>query len=55
MLECQCAEPDADYIENTIGCLRNFISKYQDNLRNQIDKSGASFLDLLLNAVKYVH
>lgn len=34
MLECQCADPDIGYIENTIGCLRNFISKYKGNLRN---------------------
>ena len=55
MLECQCADPDDCYIENTIGCLRNFISKYKGNLRNVQEKSGLSFLDLLLNAVKYIH
>ena len=55
MLECQCADPDDGYIENTIGCLRNFVSKYKGNLRNVMEKSGLSFLDLLLNAVKYIH
>jgi hypothetical protein len=34
MLECQCTDPDAGYIENTIGCLRNYISKYKGNLRS---------------------
>lgn len=55
MMECQCADPDPDFLENTIGCLRNFIAKYQYNLRNQNDRSGMSFLELLLNTVTYVH
>lgn len=55
MLECQCTDPDPDFIENTIGCIRNFIAKYQQGLRNQFDKSGMSFLELLLSTVKYVH
>ena len=55
MLECQCTDPDPDFIENTIGCIRNFISKYQQGLRNQFDKSRMSFLELLLSTVKYVH
>ena len=54
-MECQCADPDPDFLENTIGCLRNFIAKYQYNLRNQNDRSGMSFLELLLNTVTYVH
>lgn len=42
-------------MSDTIGCVRNFISKYQDKLRDVSDNLGVSFLDLVMNAVKYVH
>jgi hypothetical protein len=56
MLECICQNPDSDFIENTIGCLRNFIAKYGINLRNQFPSSSSkSFLTSIFEITKYVH
>ena len=56
ILENVSIEPDNDIIENSIGCLRNFISKSSGNfLRNETDDFNISFMEYLFRMVKSVH
>lgn len=51
-----CLEPDNDIIENSIGCLRNFIAKSTgDFLRTERDDFNNSCMDYLFKVVKVVH
>ena len=56
ILENVGVDPDSDLLENSIGCLRNFIAKSSGNfLRNERDPFDISYLEYLFKVVRFVH
>ena len=56
ILENVSIEPDKDLLENSIGCLRNFIAKSSgDFLRNERDELNISYMEYLFKVVNSVH
>lgn len=56
IIENVCLEPDEDIVENSIGCLRNFIAKCPIGLLcEQRDQFDLSMMDYILKIVKFVH
>ena len=49
-------DPDKDLLENSIGCLRNFIAKSSGNyLRNEADELNISYMEYIFRMVKTIH
>ena len=56
ILENVSIDPDKDLLENSIGCLRNFIAKSSgDFLRNERDELNISYMEYLFKVVNSVH